>query len=400
MRFLHTSDWHLGQRLHGLTRHEEHQHFLEWLLQQIEVQKIEVLLMSGDVFDNANPPQEALQLYYDFLSKMVKTQCKSVIIVGGNHDSINVLNAPRRLLKPLNIHIIGGAALEEELIEIYNTQKQIEAVVCAVPFLRDKDLRYSIAGESEAEKERRIKQGIFQHYQKIKEKAVPYKEKGVLVIAMGHLFATGAETSESEKLIHVGNLGQVSAQDFPEEFEYVALGHLHRPQIVGNFKHIRYAGSPIPLSFSEAQEQKQAVIVDCNADKLVDLTSLDIPQYRTLRRIKGDAEAIKKELKSIQHPSDVPALWVEVVLQIENPIVGLKDELHKIIKDKNINLLSIKYDRKYQKRSLSQQIEPQIDLTELTASEVFTKRCEGLPNSEELQKTFDELLSMMGENVK
>src|SRR5690606_26452846 len=271
MRVLHTSDWHLGQRLVNLDRTEEHQHFLDWLLQTIEQEKVEVLLMSGDVFDTGAPSNTALRQYYNFLTRVCATCCRHIVITGGNHDSISTLNAPKELLDCFNIKVIGGASDNplDELIILNNPDtEQTELIVCAVPFLRDRDLRLSVPGESTEEREKRLKQGIASHYAGFVEHILPYKAQQIPVVAMGHLFAAGGSTTESEKEIHVGNLAQIGADQFPKEFDYVALGHLHRPQLVNKTHHIRYSGSPIPLSFSEVTDNKIILILDFEAGAL------------------------------------------------------------------------------------------------------------------------------------
>src|SRR5688572_2974528 len=166
MKVLHTSDWHLGKRLLHHERTEEHQHFLDWLLEIIRNEKVDALIVAGDIFDTGAPSNTALKQYYDFLRSLYLTGCKHVTITGGNHDSIATLNAPKELLKYFNIHVIGGVPenLEDEIIPLRDEIGEIKLVVCAVPFLRDKDIRLSIAGETAEEREQRIKTGICQHY--------------------------------------------------------------------------------------------------------------------------------------------------------------------------------------------------------------------------------------------
>src|SRR6478735_2806017 len=200
MKVLHTSDWHLGKRLLHHERTEEHQHFLDWLLQVIRLEKVDVLLVAGDVFDTGAPSNAALKQYYDFLRALHQTGCQHVIITGGNHDSIATLNAPKELLKFFNIHVIGGVPenVLDEIIPVKNAAGKVELVVCAVPFLRDKDIRLSIAGETAEEREQRIKDGICNHYKELVPLIENYKLAGIPVIATGHLFAAASSTSDSE----------------------------------------------------------------------------------------------------------------------------------------------------------------------------------------------------------
>ena len=164
MKILHTSDWHLGQSFMGKSREEEHRAFLAWLLELIEKEEISVLIVAGDIFDIGTPPNYALELYYNFLTKLSRSSCENIIITAGNHDSIATLKAPKQLLKALNIHLItSGDEDEEEIVPIYK-QETLEGIVCAVPFLRDYVVRKSLDAQSMSDKENALTQGIKEHY--------------------------------------------------------------------------------------------------------------------------------------------------------------------------------------------------------------------------------------------
>lgn len=405
MRVLHTSDWHLGQRLVNLERTEEHQHFLNWLLQTIEQEQVEVLLMSGDVFDSGAPSNTALKLYYDFLRKVCATCCRHIIITGGNHDSVSTLNAPKELLECFNIYVIGGASSDplDELIELKNEQDKLQLVVCAVPFLRDRDVRLSVPGESFEEREQRIKQGIAAHYQAFVPHIQKYKQRSIPVVAMGHLFAAGGSASESEKEIHVGNLGQIGANQFPQEFDYVALGHLHRPQQVNNRHHIRYSGSPIPLSFSEVTDKKVVFILDFEEGKLTDLHEVAIPVCRQLVRFKGSLEKVKQQIALYDNSAYTLTAWAELQLELEAHLPDLNQQLEEVLHLKKDELqLLIHRPPLIQKsvQTLEQQVQEEADLHTLREQDVFLKRCQSaFPDADhsELVATFSELLELMGQ---
>ncbi|MCX2740130.1 exonuclease SbcCD subunit D C-terminal domain-containing protein [Pontibacter anaerobius] len=405
MRVLHTSDWHLGQRLVNLERTEEHQHFLNWLLQTIEQERVEVLLMSGDVFDNGAPSNTALKLYYDFLRKVCATCCRHIIITGGNHDSVSTLNAPKELLQYFNIHVIGGASSDplDELIELHSEQGELQLAVCAVPFLRDRDVRLSVPGESFEEREQRIKQGIAAHYEAFVPHIQKYKQQRIPVVAMGHLFAAGGSASESEKEIHVGNLGQIGADQFPVEFDYVALGHLHRPQLVNKRHHIRYSGSPIPLSFSEVTDKKVVFILDFEEGKLADLRELEIPCCRKLVRFKGPLEKVKQQLSIYDNSAYTLIAWAELQLELESHLPDLNQQLEEVLSLKKDELqLLIHRPPIIQKttQTLEQQVQEESDLHTLREKDVFLKRCQSaFPDADhsELVATFSELLELMGQ---
>ncbi|EJF10120.1 exonuclease SbcCD subunit D C-terminal domain-containing protein [Pontibacter sp. BAB1700] len=403
MRVLHTSDWHLGQRLVNLERTEEHQHFLDWLLQTIEAEKVEVLLMAGDVFDTGTPSNTALRQYYNFLTRVCATCCRHIIITGGNHDSVSTLNAPKELLDCFNIKVIGGATADllDELIELRDENGQLELAVCAVPFLRDRDVRLSVPGESYEEREQRIKQGIAAHYAAFVPHVQPYKAQGIPVVAMGHLFAAGGSASDSEKEIHVGNLGQIGADQFPKEFEYVALGHLHRPQQVNKAHHIRYSGSPIQLSFSEVTDKKVVYVLDFEGGKLTDLKEIAIPVCRKLVRFKGELEEVKQKIAVYDNSGyNLPA-WAELQVELDAPIPDLNQQLEEVLQLKSAELHLLIHRPpiiKTARKTLEQEVREEVDLHTLSEKDVFLKRCESaFPESDhtELRNTFAELLELM-----
>ncbi|SIR12804.1 exonuclease SbcCD subunit D C-terminal domain-containing protein [Pontibacter lucknowensis] len=403
MRVLHTSDWHLGQRLVNLERTEEHQHFLDWLLQTIEAEKVEVLLMAGDVFDTGTPSNTALRQYYNFLTRVCATCCRHIIITGGNHDSVSTLNAPKELLDCFNIKVIGGATADllDELIELRDENGQLELAVCAVPFLRDRDVRLSVPGESYEEREQRIKQGIAAHYAAFVPHVQPYKAQGIPVVAMGHLFAAGGSASDSEKEIHVGNLGQIGADQFPKEFDYVALGHLHRPQQVNKAHHIRYSGSPIQLSFSEVTDKKVVYVLDFEGGKLTDLKEIAIPVCRKLVRFKGELEEVKQKIAVYDNSGyNLPA-WAELQVELDAPIPDLNQQLEEVLQLKSAELHLLIHRPpiiKTARKTLEQEVREEVDLHTLSEKDVFLKRCESaFPESDhtELRNTFAELLELM-----
>jgi exonuclease SbcD len=404
MRILHTADWHLGKRLEQSERTDEHQAFLNWLIITLQTEQVDVLIVAGDIFDTGSPSNTAFEQYYAFLRKVKDTCCREVIIIGGNHDSISTLNAPQSLLKYFNVHIIGGVPedFSDQIIEIKNTAGELELVVCAVPFLRDRDIRLSIAGETLQERATRIKQGITDHYHKFVAYVSGYKSSGIPVIATGHLFAAGSSTSDSEKEIHVGNLGQVGGDQFPAEFDYVALGHIHRPQLINQMNHIRYSGSPIPLSFSETDDQKIVILLDFEQGNLSELTELPIPCSRKLIRIKGDFEKVKTRLVLLDDPGTLFPAWVELQIQTESFIYDLEQQLNALIADKPyIERLFPRQIRTRAVKSLDEQTSEAMALTDLDPKAVFIKKCNAeYPDQDHssLLQTFAEVTEYMTQN--
>ncbi|MDZ7847099.1 MAG: exonuclease subunit SbcD [Owenweeksia sp.] len=225
-------------------------------------ENVDAMLVSGDIFDLANPSNEARRAYFQALLKLRDLKCK-LILTGGNHDSPSVLNAPKELLQAMDIHVIGNLPenLEDCLIPLKNAEGKTEAVVAALPYLRDPDLRQATEEVSYESRVEAIREGIARVFENV---ANCCKENfpNVPAIAMGHLFAAGVSTSESERDIQVGNEASFEADKFGDYFKYIALGHIHRPQKVNALVPAFYSGSPLPLSFSEREDKKRLLILD------------------------------------------------------------------------------------------------------------------------------------------
>jgi exonuclease SbcD len=403
MKILHTADWHLGIKLQNYERTLEHQDFLDWLIERLTSECIDILIIAGDIFDTGNPSNTSLEQYYRFLRSVKNTCCREVIIIGGNHDSISTLNAPKQLLKYFNVHVVGGVPeiFTDQIIEIQDDAGELELVICAVPFLRDRDIRLSVMGETGEERETRIKQGIKDHYHRFLESISQYKADNVPVIATGHLYAAGSSTSESEKDIHVGNLGQVHGDQFPVEFNYIALGHLHRPQVVNKIEHIRYSGSPIPLSFSENTDNKQVIILEFDGGQLSRLEELPVPTQRRLIRIKGNLDSVKSQIlvltdQQLKYPS-----WVDIQVETEGLIHDLEEQINKLKTGKDfIEHFFIRQFRLRPAVDLDQLAEQAMALTDMDPKDVFLKKCAaefGDADYADLIATFDEVLEKMAE---
>lgn len=400
MRILHTSDWHLGQRFHGRERYEEHAAALDWLVQTIQAEQVETLIVAGDVFDVNNPPNIARRLYYQFLTRLRTTPCRHVVIIAGNHDSPNMLEAPRELLRELGIHVIGAATedIADELITLHDDHGKPEALVAAVPFLRDQDLRRTLSVESAAARFERVRQAISQHYHSLAA-AIPaeFKSADLPVIATGHLYASGAQASDRQDNIYLGNLENISASDFPEAFHYVALGHIHRPQAVGGMSHIRYSGSLIPLSFSKTKDQKCVVLLDFEGAHLAAIREIEVPVFRRLKTITGELDYVKERLERLHrdYNEGLPA-WVEVVVTGQDLTPSVADDLRAFVESLHCEILIVKLigNKEEYGRPLTG-----TDLHALTPEEVFRRRCElegySKEKMNELMRTFRELREWM-----
>lgn len=374
MNILHTSDWHLGQNFMGKSRVEEHEAFLSWLLKTIKEKQIDVLLVSGDIFDTGTPPNYALELYYNFLKELssIKTLI-TTIITAGNHDSIATLKAPKQLLEVLNVHVITNGDVDENIIIPILKEKELKAIVCAVPFLRDGVIRQSLSGQTISEKEKLSNEGIKSYYENAYEKALELKEnngkdKDVPIIAMGHLTTVGSRTSQSERDIYIGGTIDIGGDYLASMFDYVALGHLHINQIVGNNQHVRYSGSPIPLSFSESKNTQKVNLVNFEETK-INIEELEIPLFRKLLVIKGNFETIKNELLKIEDKNS----WIEVHIKDDNAMF-VNGEIRELASKQELILLAVKIDKS--EKQLKANDLKVISLDELSVEQVFEKRLE------------------------
>jgi exonuclease SbcD len=371
MRILHTSDWHLGVKLENQSREIEHQVSLEWLSDLIKAEKVEVLVVAGDIFDVYMPANYAQRLYYNFLKSLINSCCQHIVIIGGNHDSPNLLEASRDLLQLLNIHVVAQPKDDpkSQIIELREAKTNaLKAVVAAVPYLSESHLRKNQAGETAEQRREQIQNGIIAHYQNMAELVQPYAEKNIPIITTGHLYAAGGQRGERQNLIHLGNIDLLDAATFPEIFGYVALGHLHKAHPLGGSTHIRYAGSLIPLDFNESNYKHQVNIIDFDGAKIEKIYSHPNPFARKLLLIQGTFDEIKAALLAL--PTELPAgqqfkTWLKIELYSDSGFqTKLKQDLSEFLSDKPAEILG----EPIQRRSLNAEEREELDPKELVPS--------------------------------
>ncbi len=349
LKILHTSDWHLGRSLYGRKRYEEFSAFLDWLADTVERRRIDVLLVAGDVFDTTAPNNRAQALYYRFLERVSRSRCAHVVVIGGNHDSPSFLDAPRALLRALSVHVIGAAAADpaEEVLLLENDAGEPMAIVAAVPYLRDRDIRSAEAGESTEDKARKLVEGIRDHYAAVGAAAQALQERlgqEIPIIGMGHLFAAGGETVEGDGVreLYVGSLAHVGSTVFPDCFDYVALGHLHVPQKVGGAEHIRYAGSPLPMGFGEAGQKKSLCLVAFE-ERQPTVELLDVPTFQRLQYLSGDWPMLETAIRALVE--EQTAAWLEIRYDGDEIIGDLRQRLEELVSESTLEILRIRNNR-------------------------------------------------------
>lgn len=315
MKILHTSDWHLGRTLYSKKeRHEEHTAFLTWLLKTIHENAVDLLLIVGDVFDTSSPSSTSQKMYYDFLIKVRNSGCKHVVVVGGNHDSPSFLNAPKHILAALNVTVIGNANenIEDEIIVVKDQNNEPQLIICAVPFLRERDISRFAEGENYSDRSKRINESIKKRYNEIAQLAQKRREefaKPVPILATGHMSVAGGKRNEDDGVreTYIGNIEAVGSDIFSDMFDYVALGHYHIPSVIK--EHIRYCGSPIPMGFGEAGQQKCVFTIDFNQEKKIE--TIEIPVFQKMETILGDKNHISNRIAELK--KSTRSVWVEII---------------------------------------------------------------------------------------
>lgn len=375
MRLIHTSDWHLGQYFFTKSRAAEHQAFLRWLIDQVEQLRVDALIVAGDLFDTGSPPSYARELYNRFVVELQRTGCQ-LVVLGGNHDSVATLNESRELLSCLNTTVIANAQTEPErqILVLNQRDGQPGAVLCAIPFLRPRDLLTSRAGESGSQKQQALQEAIAEHYRNLFQAACARRDALGLplpIVATGHLTTVGVTTSDSVRDIYIGTLDAFPAQAFPPA-DYIALGHIHRAQNVAKSEHIRYSGSPIPLSFDELGTAKSVFMVDFSAGALQQVTPLEIPSFQPMQLIKGDLPQIEAQLRQFADYQGALPVWLDIEVATQDYLSDIQRRIQQLAQDLPVEVVLLRRSKEQRQQTIAQQDKE--TLNELSVGEVFERR--------------------------
>lgn len=408
MKIIHTSDWHLGHQLHGYNREYEHQAFLDWLADELETQQADALLVAGDIFDTANPPASSWRMLYRFLAKISKTLPNlDVVMIGGNHDSPSKLDAPHELLKAFDLHMVGGIHrledgsldVERMLVPITNKEQQIAAYVLAVPFLRSADLRTDNLDENDD----RLIKGVEVLYGEMTQAARKLLTPEQAMIGMGHAYMASGQLSEmSERRVLGGNQHALPASIFADDMSYVALGHLHLAQKVAKKEHVRYSGSPIPLSMSERNYKHQILAVELDGNGVTAIDEINIPRSVDMLKVPAkpapldEVLAVLKALPDDELPREQQP-FLEVHVLLDKPQALLREKVLQALEGKAVRLAKITphYNQREQQDSLQHR-----RLSDLSPQQVFAlswnKKFDGEP-TEAIVEAFETLLTQVEE---
>jgi len=351
MKILHTADWHIGQLFHEYDRTYEHQQFLDWLVETLQKERIDVLLISGDVFDLSNPAAASVKIFYTFLIQAIKSNPNlQIIITAGNHDSATRLESPKPLLESSNIHIIGLVERNEKskidydnlIVPIRDSTGVIKVWCMAIPFLRMGDY------PAIADCTNPYTEGVAALYKEVYEHTFSKRQDGQVIIAMGHLHTYNAEVTDldkTERLI-MGGVECISATAFHEDIKYVALGHIHKAQRIGGKEHIRYSGSPIPMSFSELNYKHQVLVFEIKGENISNLRSVEVPLSVTLQRLPLTHMPLSEVLSVLQQlpvadAEQELAPYLEVRVLLEGPEPALRHKIETVLTGKKVRLAKI-----------------------------------------------------------
>lgn len=342
MKLLHTADWHLGKHLEGRSRHDEQVDVLREICEIAEREDVDAVILAGDVYDTYNPPAEAETLYYRTVIRLIDGGRRPVVVIAGNHDSPDRLKASDPYGRALGVVTLG---YPEEVIETFDHGPEAAAVVETAPsFLRLRLPRgehlniVALPYPSEARLGRLLSERLDDedagtHYERAVGELMARGAEGFVDgeanVVMSHLFVAGGKESESERKIQVGGAHSVYATTFPESASYVALGHLHRPQEFAghNETPVRYAGSPLAYSFSEAGQQKSVTIVEIEGDTTTHRT-VDLTSGRPLVSRKGLNGV--EELERFLAETD-PEAWIAFEVTLDEALeIGFVEKMHNV----------------------------------------------------------------------
>ncbi|MBF0343648.1 MAG: exonuclease SbcCD subunit D C-terminal domain-containing protein [Nitrospirae bacterium] len=398
MKIIHTSDWHIGHSLYGRKRYDEFEAFFKWLAELIEREGVDALLVAGDVFDNSAPGNRAQELYYRFLWRVASSTCRHVVITAGNHDSPYLLNAPRELLRALNVHVVGYATElpEQEVIVLTDPSGVAELIVCAVPYLRERDVRTVDSGESVQDKHQKLVEGISVHYNVVCQRAVQIRstlDSTVPIVAMGHLFTSGGRCVDGDgvRQLYIGTLAQIGAGVFPSSIDYLALGHLHVPQKLEGSETRRYCGSPLSMGFSSAMQDNYVLSVEIGTNRTT-VSSIPVPRFQALECICGDWKTINRRIDELK--AEGSKAWLEVVYEGDELVSDLRQRLEGAVNGTGLEVLRIKNNRLIE-RTMKRFVTGET-LDDLDEYDVFT-RCLDAHEVPDVQR--QELLSTYREAV-
>ena len=423
MKFIHTADWHLGNTMHDIERSKETGAFLEWLKNEIQVVGAEALVIAGDVFDVVNPSNVAKTQYYRFLASLLNTNCRNVVVVGGNHDSGTLLDAPAEILGALNINVVGSInnrKLDDLVVELKDGNGNVIGICCAVPYMRDLELEqfYKSIDNGGKNNEDLLKRLYADVYKLALERR---GERNIPIIATGHLYASNlsgrdGETGASEAAEAlensvddgvrevIGTLGNVSVDAFPSGMDYVALGHIHYATMVAKNPKVRYSGSPFVMGFDEANCKHCVLAVDVTPNVEPVVEKIVVPRTMRFEQFKGDLEALKRSLRNLESEllANPMETYVDLLLT-SGSFVSLNDALEAEEAGKHFVVKRHRISREVLRNGASG-IDDGIESTKQFTKEdyfrmLIASNMQDGEDSENVKKVYDKFIGLFNEAV-
>lgn len=401
MRLLHTSDWHLGAELEGRSRHDEHARFLDWLLDTLRDEAIEVLLVAGDIFHHSQPSAAAQTLFYRFVDQLDGLPAlRKAVFIGGNHDSPSRLDAPKPLLAPRRVAMVGGYRGDDPadmLIPVEGASGEVELVVVAVPYVHETRLRVS-AGKTSDELRASTIEAFTALYTSLGEDA-QQRWPDAAIVGMGHLTCGEATDEDYGTALHnVGTIDALPGSVFsPAIYRYVALGHIHRGYRIADSP-ASYSGAPLSLRFNRSELSPRRVsIVEAATGEY---TRLDIPEARALRQLQGPLDALEAQLAEMTQERELET-WLSLVIEIDEPMLDAMEHF-RAIAPTGVVVVKTQQRRITPLERLDEQ-DQLPDVREMTPREIFLElyrvRYGDTPEDPVLRK-FDEIVAQVGGEAK
>ncbi|HEY3742820.1 MAG TPA: exonuclease subunit SbcD [Bryobacteraceae bacterium] len=321
MRFLHTGDWHVGKTLRGRSRLDEQQQVITEILDVAVRERVDCLLMAGDVFDSVAPPADAERLVFDCFAEIVKRGLDAVVI-GGNHDHPKKLAALRALLDPLRIRVRPEpeSAAAGGVVEVIRGGEA--ARIAVLPWVAERKLVGITELMGPEEDWRRIYSEDVASMASVLARGFT---RDTVNILMAHVFAGGAKTGASERSLHVTIPFALDAARFPAAAQYIALGHIHKPQrVMASPARCEYSGSTLQLDFGEHGQTKRVVLVDCKAGGVAHVENIPLTAGRQLTEVAGTLGELRSG--ALFWMND----FLRVTLEVKTASPGLANEVRRL----------------------------------------------------------------------
>jgi exonuclease SbcD len=395
-RILHTSDWHLGVSLEAASREPDHALFLDWLAGTLAARQVDVLVIAGDIFDQAVPTSESQRLYYRFLHRVAQTCVRQVVVVGGNHDSAARLEAPADLLGAFSVHVVGGmaageASLDRYLVPIRDAAGVVQTVILAIPYVHEYRVGVRAAFSESVDLATLLREGFTSLYTRVADRA--HACYGIVpLVATGHMACMGSDRGDAPLDIHlIGTLGALPPSIFDARLQYVALGHIHRGFRVGTSR-AWYSGTPVALNWKEAQTPRRVLLIDTQAELDAEpvVESVQVPEFRQIIELRGTPPAVMTQLRNLTWTTPLPPL-VQLVVRVPSYQPGIGPELAKAT-PAGVQIVKLIQDREVDDAPI--ELVPSVSLSQLQPEEVFRRLCHARsePMDDALLTAFHSLL--------